>query len=316
MSANKSELEQQQYNAEEVCASCGVAGVDNVKLKKCACNLVKYCSVDCQKNHRPKHKKACKKRMAEMHDKDLFTQPDMSFMGGCPICCLPLSIDQGKSTLMGCCCKIICNGCDYANLMRERERGLEHRCAFCRNPAPNSEEEVDKNISKRIKKNDPVAMTEMGKRLYHKENFGGAEEYWTNAAELGDASAHACLGNLYYNGRGVGKDEKKVIHHLEQAAIGGHPDARGLLATHEMTNGRPDRASKHYIIAANLGCDISLKLIKDYFLQGIVSKEDYASALRGHQAAVDATKSIAREKAEKAMRSGDDMRYVFETRRS
>ena len=36
-------------------------------------------------------------------------------------------------------------------------------------------------------------------------------------------------------------------------------------------------------------------------MRGIVSKEDYAAALRGHQAAVDATKSTQREKAEKAM---------------
>ena len=37
--------------ADEVCANCGKAAVDNIKLKKCACNLVKYCSVVCQKNH-------------------------------------------------------------------------------------------------------------------------------------------------------------------------------------------------------------------------------------------------------------------------
>jgi hypothetical protein len=37
------------------CASCGKAEVDEVKLKKCACDLVKYCSVVCQKNHRPQH---------------------------------------------------------------------------------------------------------------------------------------------------------------------------------------------------------------------------------------------------------------------
>jgi len=43
------------------CASCGKTGADDVKLKICtACKLVKYCSVECQKNHRPQHKKACK----------------------------------------------------------------------------------------------------------------------------------------------------------------------------------------------------------------------------------------------------------------
>ena len=43
---------------------------------------------------------------------------------------------------------------------------------------------------------------------------------------------------------------------------------------------------------------MSLSLIKDFFMEGIVSKEDYAAALRGYQAAVDATKSDEREKAE------------------
>jgi hypothetical protein len=42
---------------ENVCANCGIVAVDHVKLKKCACNLVKYCSVGCQKQHRPKHKR-------------------------------------------------------------------------------------------------------------------------------------------------------------------------------------------------------------------------------------------------------------------
>jgi hypothetical protein len=62
---------------EEVCANCGKSAVDDVKLKICtACKLVKYCSVDCQKNHRSKHKKACKKRAAEIRDDNLFRQPD------------------------------------------------------------------------------------------------------------------------------------------------------------------------------------------------------------------------------------------------
>ena len=64
------------------CASCGKAAVDDVKLKICtACKLVKYCSVECQKNHRPQHKKACKKRAAEIKDDRLFTQPDESYLG-------------------------------------------------------------------------------------------------------------------------------------------------------------------------------------------------------------------------------------------
>ena len=52
-----------------LCASCGVAESDDIKLKDCsACHLVKYCSVKCQKDHRPKHKKECKKRATELKD--------------------------------------------------------------------------------------------------------------------------------------------------------------------------------------------------------------------------------------------------------
>ena len=67
----------------------------------------------------------------------------------------------------------------------------------------------------------------------------------------------------------------------------------------EDKNGRMDRAKTHFIISAKLGDDDALEEVKKYFLKGFVSKEDYASVLRGHQAAVDATKSAQRDEAEK-----------------
>ena len=298
MSANK-EVEELEA-ADEVCASCGIAAVDDIILKFCDdCDVVKYCSDECQENDKEKHEEECKKRRVELHDRIFFTQPDSSYLGECPICCLPLPIHPHKSTMMGCCCKIFCKGCDYANQKREVEQGLEHRCAFCREPAPKSSEEHNKRIMDRIKKHsDPAAMTQMGKKLYNEGDFGKSLEYYAKAAELGDVAAHFCLGNVYYQGLGVEKDEKKALPHLEQAAIGGHPDARGLLAILEEKNGRLDRAAKHLIIAANLGDDMSLKLIKALFVDGIVSKEDYADALRGYQTAVNETKSAEREEGE------------------
>jgi tetratricopeptide (TPR) repeat protein len=242
----------------------------------------------------------CKQRKAELRDKELFTQPDISYMGECPICCLPLSIDVSKSSMMPCCCKSICEGCNYANTKREIEQGLKRRCVYCREPTPKSPEEFDKKIMKRIKKNDPVAMTEMGKKHFGEGDYGKSLEYFTKAAELGDVGAHFGLGLTYKNGKGVDKDMRKAVYHLEQAAIGGHPQARGILALYEKKNGRTERAVKHYIIAANLGEDLAMKPIKQLFVQGIVNKEEYAAALRAHQAAVDATKSAEREKGEAA----------------
>lgn len=51
------------------------------------------------------------------------------------------------------------------------------------------------------------------------------------------------------------------------------------------------RAVKHFIIAANFGYDKALDAVRENFVDGFVSKEDFeARALRGHQAALDATK--------------------------
>jgi tetratricopeptide (TPR) repeat protein len=255
---------------EEACANCGKPEVDNIKLKDCDdCDLVRYCSVDCQKNHRPHHKKVCKKRMAEIRDDNLFKQPDESYLGECPICCLPHSIDENKLVVNSCCSKRICKGCEYANQKREAERGLKHKCAYCREPAPYTDDEINQNQMKRVKANDPIAILKMGKKCDDEGDYEGAVEYYSKAAELGDMPAHFNLSILYYQGEGVEKDTKKEVYHLEEAAIGGHPTARHNLAAHEGENGRADRAMKHWVIAAKLGCDFSLEAVKSNFQRGL-----------------------------------------------
>ena len=179
----------------------------------------------------------------------------------------------------------------------EEEQGLEHRCPYCREPLPKSQEEIDKNYMKRLKVNDPVAIFKTGEKCYRQGDIEGAFEYWTKAARMGHITAHYNLSVLYRDGGGVEKDMKKEIHHLEEAAIGGHPQARYNLGCVEIENGRFDRAVKHFLIAANLGYDKALDRAKQGFVDGIVNKDDYAAALRGHQAAVDAAKSEQRDAA-------------------
>ncbi len=186
----------------------------------------------------------------ELRDKVLFTPPEGSHLGECPICCLPLSLDQSKSVTMTCCCKVICRGCDYANQRREDEAGLEKRCAFCREPLPKSQEEINKRCKKRMKKNDPVAIYQMGNSRLQKGDYKTAFEYFAKAAELEDTQAHYTLSVMYNDGEGVEKDGEKRIYHLEEAAIGGHADARFNLGIEEWKNGRYERAAKHFIIAA------------------------------------------------------------------
>ena len=284
------------------CASCGIAGVDDIKLKKCACKLVKYCSVKCQKNHRPQHKRECKKRVAELRDEILFKQPESSHYGDCPICCLPQSVDPEKSVLMSCCSKRICDGCNIANKKREMEGKLQHKCPFCRKAVPKTDEEVDEQWMKRIEANDPVAMCGKGTKIYEERDYKSAFEYLTKAAALGDVGAHYQLSCLYHHGQGVEKDEKRGLHHAEEAAIGGHINARHNLGCLEELSRRMDRAVKHYIIAAKLGYDESLESVNSLYKAGLISKDEFAAALRGHQAATDATKSPQREEADEFRR--------------
>src|SRR6056300_448821 len=115
-------------DADTCCANCGIAEVDDIKLKDCdGCDLVKYCSDKCRGEHREQHDEECQKRQAELHDNKLFNQPDGSHRGECPICFLPKPLDPEKSTFKSCCSVSICNGCVYVH----RKSNGGDRCPFC-----------------------------------------------------------------------------------------------------------------------------------------------------------------------------------------
>ena len=289
------------------CASCGIAEVDNFQSKNCDdCDLVKYCSDACQQNHRSQHEAKCKERAAELCDEILFQQPESSHHGDCPICCLPIPLGKNKFATMSCCSKMICEGCIYTDKYRQYDakgqmRDFQLKCLFCRHTLPKTQQEGLQNLMKRVAASDPLATSLMGSAHSEEGDHERAFKYFTKAAELGDADAHYGLSLMYKEGGGIDKDQVKEIHHLEEASIRGHPYARHNLGCYEENRGRIDRAVKHYIIAANLGCDESLQALKEWYdYNELVSKDDFAAALRAHHAAVKATKSPQRAAASKA----------------
>jgi len=281
------------------CASCGITKVEFeyelVPCWVCSFYLVRYCSEKCHEDHWPQHEALCKERV--LRNEILFRQPESTHLGDCPICLLPMSTGLGKTMIQSCCSKTICRGCSHAHYLHQRQQRQVRVCPFCRHTIPKSKEEVDKNNLKRIEANDPVALREIGKERYHEGNYEEAFEYLAKAVELGDIAAQYYLGHMYQKGEGVEKDEKKGLYHLEEAAIGGHPEARYNLAGKEGRNDLIERSMKHYIICANLGHDMALKVLKESYKWRDVTKADFAGALRGHQAAVDARKSPQREAA-------------------
>lgn len=235
------------------------------------------------------------KRAAELRDELLFKQPESTHLGDCPICCLPFPLDPHKYMTTDCCTKRVCVGCAVATLTCQGLEDIEPTCPFCRHPEPKSQKESDRNIAKRAKANDPVALWRMGQKHFDEGAYDRAFEYWIKAAELGDAAAHNQLAGLYRKGLGVQKNEEKLLYHLEEASIRGHPLARHNLGVYEWINKQHDRAVKHWVIAANLGEDKSLQELKGCYRRGVITKDDFAKALRGHYAAVAATKSPQRK---------------------
>ncbi len=282
----------------DVCANCGIAAVDEIKLEDCGgCDLVKYCGDKCKEGHREQHEVECKNRAKKLHDDDLFTQPDGTHLGECPICFLPMPLDPNKCRYKSCCSNFICMGCIFAQMKSNMNMLEGSRCPFCREPAAEDKEESSK-LMERVEVDDPAAMCRFGTQRYKAGDYDVALKYWSKAAELGDLNAHHRLGQMYYQGGGVEKDEEKGVFHSEKAAIGGNPDARMILGCYEGMNGRVERGVKHFIIAANLGHEVSMKALWREFRVGNITKEDLDATLRTHKAAIDAMKSSERDLAE------------------
>ena len=282
------------------CANCGREPSDVVKLKNCtACRLVKYCGVDCQRVHRKKHKGACKKRVAELKDEQLYSQGQERAEGdSCPICTLPIPIPMGEhSGFHVCCMKRVCHGCNVA----AQKRGMDD-CPFCRTPIQEDDDAALALVQMRVGAKDPVAIQFLGSQYYHgkcglERNVPRAIELWTEAAELGSTEAQFILGNKYNEGEGVMQDTAKAVQHWEKAACQGHVKSRHNLGFIEIRNGNYERAVRHFLIAARMGDKESLDNIKDMLVQGDATKQQYAEALKGYQDSVQETKSPERDNA-------------------
>ena len=282
-----------------MCANCGKGEDNSGDLKACtACKLVKYCNRECQIAHRPQHKKECKKRTAELYDEKLFEQPPPP--EECPICMLPLPLQSDEIVYKSCCGKDICDGCIYA--MAETGGESMKLCPFCKTPPAESDEEHIKRTKKLMEKGDAGAFNILA--IHHAHGINGmpqdrakANELFLKAGELGCADAYYNLGIAYANGRGVEVDTKKAKYYYELAAMNGYVLARHNLGCFEGETGNIQRAMKHLVLAARAGYGESLENVKQGFMNGYVTKDQYANTLREYQKSQYEVKSEARDKA-------------------
>ena len=187
-------------------------------------------------------------------------------------------------------------------MMNESEGGLD-LCAFCRTPPPSSDEEVVKRVKELMKNNKCEAFTYLGGCYFNgaqglPQDYQKANKLYLMAGELGCAKGYYNLGMSYENGKGVKVDkEKKAKHYYELAAMMGHEKARANLSCNEWEAGNRHRAFKHLLIAARAGVKLSLDVVKQGFMDGFVTKDEYADTLRAYHERQNEMKSDARDKA-------------------
>jgi tetratricopeptide (TPR) repeat protein len=284
--------------------------------------LVRYCNVNCQKNHWPKHKKECKERAAELRDEALFKEPPAK--EDCPICFLPMPVkliccmtlppatissvpisdfadaneelvNMSTETYYSCCGKSICGGCIHSFRMS----GNDENCPFCKSDhVDKTDKDEVAGMMKRVEVNDAVAIYLMGNNYYHGKlgllrDQERAMELWKQAADLGYNKAHYQLGCIYREGG----DLKKAKFHCEAAAMAGNEAARynlGCMEYHH-SGGNVERAVKHWAIAASAGHYDAMHNLLGAFKQGVFSRESIDSTLIAYNNSCAEMRSEARD---------------------
>jgi hypothetical protein len=90
---------------------------------------------------------------------------------------------------------------------------------------------------------------------------------------------------------------KKSTYHCQRAAIGGNVNARHNLGCRELDAGNRDLALKHFMIAANDGFELSMKVVREGYKHGFVTKDDLLNTMRAHGNSVDEMQSDDRDRS-------------------
>jgi TPR repeat protein len=234
-----------------------------------------------------------------LFDEKLFKQPSPN--EDCPICYLRLPIETDQKNYESCCGKMLCCGCVRAHAIAAADTE-RFKCVFCRTEAFTSDKVLIERLKKRMEANDAVAIYNLGTcyllgTMGLRQDHAKALELFHKSAKLGHHRAHYALSACYREGGIVERDTRKATYHAQLAAMAGNVDARYDLGCDEGNAGNMDRAYKHWMISANVGCDSSMKAVQDGYKSGFVTKDDNAKTTRAYGNSIDEMKSDDRDRA-------------------
>ena len=175
----------------------------------------------------------------------------------CPICLVPLPINDDDTTFHSCCGKYVCSWCIYKSVLKDIENGVQQdeiKCAFCRQLTPKN---GVKALKKLMKKNEPGAFVHMASRYQSGDGVMQSDtktlEMYIRAAELGFPNAYTDIGYHYRRGIVVEQDGSKSLAFYEVAAKKGSMYAHKILAKFHGNNGNNQKCIEHLKVAASAG---------------------------------------------------------------
>lgn len=129
----------------------------------------------------------------------------------------------------------------------------------------------------------------IGKKFYNRGNYAEAVKWYRKAANKGDNKARNDLGNCYYGGKGVEKDELEAVRWFWDAAVQGDAEAQNSLGDcyyyGKGVEVNETEAAEWYQGAADKGHADAQTKIGNCYYYGNGVKKDYVKATEWYQKA-------------------------------
>ena len=229
----------------------------------------------------------------------------------CPICMLPLPLYNLEVKDCVICGTTICTGCVLSSAKVHIRDGRDTKaasakamtCPLCRsNNELHDDKATLKALMKRVDAGQHDDICRIGQYYFRGEmallqDKAEGLRWYHRAVEAGSGHAAFNLGGCYLKGDGVEQDLEKALEYFQKAAELGGITAFNLIGFLLMVKGEIEDAMLNYRKAAICG-DSNEHLfgeLKEGFVNGYITKEEYAYTLREHQKACNEMKSDARE---------------------
>ena len=228
----------------------------------------------------------------------------------CPICLIPLPIDDKSTSYRPCCGKIICKGCvadQIHMLMRDSGDELQeemikalNQCMFCRTDMYGKSDELNKAAAEN---NRPEGMFRVG-QLYlepgllgtvRQEHKQEGMKWLKRATVLGCGKAAEKIGDIHLED----ENERDAYFYFTKAAELGRVQSFVKLGNIELDRGNVTTAMNNYRKATICGVKSEglVQVLKRGFMEKYITRDEYFSTLYRNYKANEEMNSESRKRA-------------------